>query len=46
MVRHEETSVAHGVVEVSLGPDAALELLLTDEGITVICFHFKSIISH
>ena len=44
VVGHEEASVAHGVVEVSLGSDAALKLLLTDECISVLCFHFKSII--
>jgi hypothetical protein len=41
VVRHEETSVAHGVVEVTLGSDATLKLLLTDEVITVLCFHIK-----
>ena len=41
MVGHEEASVAHGVVEVSLGPDAALELLLADEGISVLGVHIK-----
>jgi hypothetical protein len=44
VVGHEIASVAHSVVEVSFGSDATLKLLLTDEGITVICFHFKSII--
>ena len=39
--RHEEASMAHGVVEVSLGSDASLELLLADEGISVLGFHIK-----
>ena len=41
VVGHEEASVAHGVVEVSLGSDASLELLLADEGISVLGFHIK-----
>ena len=41
VVGHEVASVAHGVVEVSLGSDASLELLLADEGISVLGFHIK-----
>ena len=41
VVGHEEASVAHGVVEVSLGSDASLELLLADEGVSVLGVHIK-----